>query len=119
NQQRFLYFHKMNQLDATRNRVQSIDLLRGIVIVIMALDHVRDFFHSEAFTDDPTNMATTTPWLFFTRWITHFCAPVFVFLSGTSAFLMGRKRTKLELSKFLLTRGLWLVFLAFIILTFF
>ena len=56
-------------------------------MVIMALDHVRDYFHVEGMTGDPTNLATTTPFLFFTRWITHFCAPTFLFLSGVSAFL--------------------------------
>src|SRR5687768_3276419 len=67
----------MAELKAPKQRVQSIDLLRGIVIVIMALDHVRDYFHIEGATGDPTNMQTTTPLLFFTRFITHFCAPVF------------------------------------------
>src|SRR5581483_12275175 len=99
-----------DDLTKIKNRIVSIDILRGAAMLIMALDHARDYFHLHAFDDDPTNMATTTPFLFFTRWITHFCAPTFVFLSGVSAFLTGQKRTKTELSKFLLTRGAWLVF---------
>lgn len=75
----------------------------------MALDHSRDFFHREAFTDDPLNLVTTTPILYFTRWITHFCAPVFVFLAGTSAWLQSQRKTKQELSRFLISRGLWLI----------
>ena len=94
---------------APRYRVNSIDILRGIVMVIMALDHVRDFFHDQAFIANPTDPATATPAIFFTRWITHYCAPVFVFLAGTSAYLSGLKRTKRELSSFLLKRGFWLV----------
>lgn len=97
------------------NRIESIDILRGIVMVIMALDHVRDYFHYGSFFSDPTNLETTTPFLFFTRFITHYCAPVFVFLAGTSAFLYSTKKTKLELFKFLITRGFWLIFLAFIV----
>ncbi len=100
-----------------KNRIQSIDILRGFVMLIMAIDHVRDFFHITAFTDSPTNLATTTPQLFFTRWITHFCAPTFVFLSGTSAFLAGQKKSKKELSAFLIKRGIWLVLVENIILT--
>lgn len=92
------------------SRISTLDLLRGIVMVIMALDHVRDFFNlGQLFGPDPTDLATTTPLLFFMRWITHYCAPVFVFLAGTSAFLYGRTRTTAELSRFLWTRGLWLV----------
>lgn len=101
-----------------KQRVNSIDFLRGLVMIIMALDHVRDYFHVEAMTDDPTNLATTTPILFFTRWITHFCAPTFLFLSGIGAFLSGQRRTKKDLSIFLLTRGLWLVLLEMLIITF-
>jgi len=96
-------------------RIESIDILRGVVMVIMALDHVRAYFHYGSFYTDPTNLDTTTATLFFTRFITHFCAPVFVFLAGTSAFLYGSRKTKPALFKFLLTRGIWLIFLEFAI----
>jgi len=101
-----------------KQRISSIDILRGVIMLIMALDHTRDFFYNGGAFSDPTNMATTTPILFFTRWITHFCAPNFVFLSGISAYLAGTRRTKSELSSFLITRGLWLVFVEVVILTF-
>lgn len=99
-------------------RIESIDILRGIVMVIMALDHVRDYFHVGANIDNPLNLATTNPILFFTRWITHFCAPVFVFLSGTSIYLQSLRKTKKELSGFLLKRGLWLIAIEFIVISF-
>ena len=93
-------------------RLVAIDAVRGAVMIIMALDHVRDFVHRAAMSSSPTNLATTTPALFLTRWITHFCAPVFVFTAGIGAFLWWRhNRTKKQLSVFLLTRGLWLVVL--------
>jgi uncharacterized membrane protein len=91
-----------------RARLESVDLLRGVIMIIMALDHTRDFFGQPG---SPTNLATASAALFFTRWITHFCAPVFFLLTGTGAFLSLRKRSKAELSRFLFTRGLWLIFL--------
>ena len=99
------------------NRVQSIDLLRGTVMIIMALDHVRDYFHYDAFFYQPTDLTKTSVILFFTRWITHYCAPVFVFLAGISAFLYGYTKTKKELALYLLSRGLWLVFAEIFLVT--
>lgn len=92
-----------------RHRIESVDVLRGAIMILMALDHTRDFFGDAAAS--PTNLATTTIPLFFTRWITHFCAPVFFLLAGTGARLAASRRTTAEISRFLLTRGLWLVVL--------
>ena len=95
-----------------RPRLDSIDFVRGAVMVLMMLDHMRDFTHEAGFTGDPLDPATTTPLLYFTRWITHLCAPTFVFLAGLGAGLQRlRGKPVAELSHFLWTRGLWLVFL--------
>ena len=102
-------------LTSKTKRIESIDILRGLVMVIMALDHVRDYFNTSG---DPLDMATTTPFLFFTRWITHFCAPVFVFLSGTSVYLQSQRKTKKVLQSFLIKRGLWLIFIEIVVISF-
>jgi len=103
----------------TTTRILSIDLLRGVVIVIMALDHVRMYLGHGTWYSSPTDLATTTPLLFFTRWITHFCAPVFIFLAGISAFLYGTKKSDTKQTAwFLFSRGLWLVIMEVAIVNF-
>lgn len=94
-----------------KSRITTIDLLRGTIMIVMALDHVRDYLHAEAFLYDPLDLAKTNGAIFFTRWVTHFCAPIFMLLAGTAAYLTGQRKTKKELSVFLLKRGLWLIFL--------
>jgi uncharacterized membrane protein len=102
-----------------KSRVESVDALRGLVMIIMALDHVRDFFSSAAMRFSPEDLTRTTPALFFTRWITHFCAPVFMFTAGLGAFYwLNRGRRASELSIFLVKRGLWLVLLDFTAVSF-
>jgi uncharacterized membrane protein len=98
---------------ALEPRIESIDVLRGVIMIIMALDHTREVFGIPG--QDPTNLDTTTIPLFFTRWVTYFCAPVFFLLTGTGAFLAGRRRSRSNLSRFLVTRGLWLVFLELVL----
>ncbi|WP_205513056.1 DUF1624 domain-containing protein [Longitalea arenae] len=100
-------------------RNYSIDLIRGIVMIIMALDHVRDLLHTTSLTDLPTNLKTTTSALFFTRWITHLCAPTFVFLSGVAAFLSMKRSNNVQAARaYLITRGLWLFVLEFSVVNF-
>jgi hypothetical protein len=102
-------------LPIAKYRIESIDILRGLIMLIMALDHTRDFFHQ--YGPDPTNVASTTLLLFFTRWITHFCAASFVFLSGVSVILAGSCRSKKQLSLFLIKRGLWLIVVEFVLIS--
>src|SRR5438309_879229 len=101
---------------APKYRIESIDILRGAVMLIMAIDHVRDFFHLGH--PEPTDLAITTPILFFTRWITHFCAPSFVFLSGMSAYLAVTRRIGSQLSMFLIKRVLWLLVFEVVVIIF-
>lgn len=100
-------------------RLNSIDFLRGFVMIIMLLDHVREFVHTDAFKYNPLDLSKTNTMLFFTRFVTHICAPTFVFLAGTSIYLQKmRGKTGADLSKFLLTRGLWLIILEFTVVRF-
>src|SRR6478672_5801117 len=105
-------------LTLNTKRIKSIDLLKGLVMVVMALDHTRDYFHYSAYYFDPGDPTQTTLPIFFTRWITHFCAPSFSFLAGLSAFMVGKRKTKQQLSGFLFKRGLWLVFIEFTVVNF-
>ena len=90
------------------SRIRSVDILRGIVMVIMALDHTREYFSN--FYGNPTNLDVVSSGMFLTRWITHFCAPVFRFLAGTSAYRsLSKKQDKNAASLFLLKRGIWLL----------
>jgi Predicted membrane protein len=105
-------------MDLSR-RIQSIDIVRGLVMIIMALDHVRDLLHVSALTESPTDLNTTTPVLFFTRWITYLCAPTFVFLSGVSAYLSLKRSDHSRAARnLLLKRGLWLIILEFTLINF-
>src|ERR1041384_5075276 len=98
-------------------RTNSIDLLRGIVMVVMMLDHTRDYIHYGALSINPLDLTQTNTLLFLTRWITHYCAPTFVFLAGVGAYLrLARGRTKSKQSRFLISRGLWLVVLEFTVI---
>ncbi|HVZ96378.1 MAG TPA: heparan-alpha-glucosaminide N-acetyltransferase domain-containing protein [Chitinophagaceae bacterium] len=100
-------------------RITSIDFTRGLVMIIMAMDHIRDLMHVNSITQNPLDLTTTTPALFFTRWITHLCAPVFVFLSGTSAYLSFQKRNDIpQMRRFLVTRGIWLIILECTVVSF-
>ena len=101
---------------AERRRLESVDVVRGLIIILMALDHTRDFFGDLA--ADPTNLATTTAPLFFTRWITHFCAPGFFLLTGAGAYLALERLTRSQLARFLVSRGIWLIFLELVVFRF-
>ena len=97
-------------------RLDSVDALRGLVMILMALDHVRDYFFTLKIS--PTDLEATTPVLFLSRWVTHFCAPLFVLLAGAGVFLQGaRGRTKSELSWMLMLRGLWMIVLEFTVVS--
>lgn len=99
-------------------RIVSLDILKGLVMVLMTLDHVRDYFHYDVFFYSPTDLTQTSPILFFTRFVTHFCAPVFVLLAGTSAYLVGRRMNLNQLSVWLLKRGFWLILLEVTVIRF-
>jgi uncharacterized membrane protein len=97
-----------------RTRIESVDVVRGVIMIIMALDHTRDFFGIPG--QNPVDLSKASAALFLTRWITYFCAPVFFLLTGTGAYLSLRRKSPAELSRFLFTRGVWLIFLELVVL---
>jgi len=108
----------MTQTTRNNYRISSIDLVKGLAMLIMAMDHVRDYVHAPAFLFDPADPTQTTLAIFFTRWVTHFCAPAFSFLAGMSAYMVGKRKPLNELSGFLFKRGLWLIFIELTIVGF-
>lgn len=105
-------------MNTTSERIKSIDFLRGLVMVFMALDHVRLYLHYDSFFFKPSDITQTNELLYFTRFITHYCAPVFVFLAGTSSFFVGQRMNKKSLSIWLLKRGVWLILLELTVIKF-
>lgn len=113
------HLHPMTPQPAPQHRayrLTAIDFLRGLAIVVMAIDHVRDYFMANT-SPDPMADPDITPGLFATRWITHFCAPVFILLAGASAGLSASRKSPAELTRFLLARGLWLIFVEMVIIS--
>jgi uncharacterized membrane protein len=108
----------MSAISNPNQRISSIDLVKGLAMLIMALDHVRDYVHESAFLFDPADPERTSLAIFFTRWVTHFCAPAFSLLAGISAYLVGKRKSKNELSAFLLKRGIWLIFIELTLVNF-
>ena len=101
-----------------KRRIESLDILKGLVMVIMVLDHVRDFFHVDVHNFAPTDPILSNLPIFFTRWITHFCAPTFVFLSGASIAFIASRKTASQTRAFLLSRGVWLMFCDAVVISF-
>jgi uncharacterized membrane protein len=97
-----------SSMSAVASRLRAIDVVRGLIMIVMALDHTRDYF---GIRQNPTDLATARAAWFATRLITHICAPVFFLLLGTGAYLASRRQSRRELSRYLLTRGVWLIFL--------
>jgi uncharacterized membrane protein len=110
--------HKIEPVTATGVRVESIDLLRGVVMIIMALDHVRGYVNFDSLIINPVDLQLTTPGLFFMRVITYLCAPTFIFLAGTSVYFVAQRKSLKDTSFFLLTRGAWLILLQFTLIRF-
>jgi uncharacterized membrane protein len=112
------YYKTEPAIGALRNRIESIDFLRGLVMIIMAIDHIRGYLHFDSLIINPTDVTQTTPALFFTRLITHLCAPTFILLAGTSAYFIAKRKTLKDTSFFLITRGLWLIALQMTLIRF-